>query len=156
MTVMVEDAAQPALFSVMAGTLAAEQQLPLICVRGDWSTRRFPDARQHVLAGGGLATSGLLWPERLSGCWLAPEVVPADALTLPADCVVATPPQQLATVLERLQQQAHRWQLWRIRRQGEERQLVAEDGLRIGEPWRQDTFGRWWRATSRPEVAASR
>lgn len=147
-TVIIDDAVTPAEFSVMAGILAAERQLPLVCVRSEWQIKMFPDARQHVIASGALATSGLLWPERFSGKWLQAEYASDTTLPQPAEGVITSAPGQLQAVTDQLNRCRTPFRLLRTARWRRELWLESADNRNVlGERWRRDKFGRWFRAS---------
>lgn len=85
---------EPALYGAMAAAVAHRQGLDLAHLPTRHDLARHADAVQHVVAAGGLATSGLVWFERLTGRAVAP-VVDVDGLVAhaaAADVVVPVGP----------------------------------------------------------------
>lgn len=66
------DTDSPALYGAVAAAVAATRNCGFMHIKACFDTSRHADAKQHVVATGGLAASGLCWFERLSGKPVSP------------------------------------------------------------------------------------
>ena len=60
------DTPEPALYGAMAAIVAGQRGAPVMHLRADFATIKYPDAIQHVTADGSLVPSGLVWVERIA------------------------------------------------------------------------------------------
>lgn len=80
LTVVVHETEAPALYAAAAAAVAAQRGgWRLLHLPARFDTARHADAVQHVLAGGGLGPSGLVWYERLTGRQAQP-AAPVEAI----------------------------------------------------------------------------
>ncbi len=66
------DTDSPALYGAVAAAVAVRENHRFMHLDARFDTSRHADAKQHAVANGGLAASGLYWFERLSGQPVAP------------------------------------------------------------------------------------